>query len=64
MHCPVCGQEMRSDKAQACFGRKTNTEYKRTYYRCEKDDVWGRLEVPVGPISELDQKRISTIATH
>jgi hypothetical protein len=57
MQCPVCNQEMQKNKEEPCFGRSTNTEYKRTYYRCEKDDVWGRLEVPVGTIRESDQKR-------
>ncbi len=57
MVCPVCGQEMARYKEEPCYSRTRNVEYKRTYYRCEKDDTWGRLEVPVGPIKEFDLAR-------
>lgn len=63
MHCPVCGKEMKSYKEEPCYSERKNTEYKRTYYRCEGDDVWGRLEVPAGPLSEFDKKRAPVATT-
>jgi hypothetical protein len=57
MLCPICQQEMAPYKEEPCYGKRTNTEYKRTYYRCEQDDTWGRMEVPVGHSKEFDQKR-------
>jgi hypothetical protein len=61
MHCPVCQREMQSYKEEPCYGKRTNTEYKRTYYRCVQDDTWGRLEIPVGVISEADQQRVPDV---
>ena len=53
MNCPVCGQAMCLYKEEPCYNKKTHTEYRRTRYRCEQDDTWGRLEVPVG-ITQLE----------
>lgn len=46
MECPRCGEKMLIYKEEPCFS-KDGKQYKRTKYRCEHDDVWGRLEVPV-----------------
>ena len=56
MICPICGQEMVPYKEEPCYGRQKRIEYKRTRYRCERDDTWGRLEVPVGPMKEVEQE--------
>ena len=61
MHCPVCGQAMNYYKEEPCSSRKKKIEYKRTLYRCEQDDTWGRIEVPVGPIKAFDQARAPAI---
>ncbi|GAC1365729.1 MAG: hypothetical protein NVS2B12_29370 [Ktedonobacteraceae bacterium] len=49
MLCPVCQQEMTNYKEEPCYSRNRQVEYKRTYYRCRKDDTWGRIEVPIVP---------------
>ncbi len=58
MKCPICQQEMRQYKEEPCFDRRKQKEYRRTFYRCDADDTWGRYEVPVGPISESALQRI------
>jgi len=52
MLCPICGKEMKRYKEEPCISARKNIEYKRTYYHCEVDDTWGRLEIPVGPLLE------------
>lgn len=55
MQCPICGQEMTQYKEEPCYNTKMQIEYKRTRYKCEKDDTWGRLEIPVGPMKQVDR---------
>lgn len=57
MHCPVYGQGMKQYKEEPSYSRRKQIEYKRTFYRCEKDDIWSRLEVPVGPMNAADANR-------
>ncbi len=54
MGCPVCNQPMVKWKVKPAYDQKKKIEYRREHYRCEKDDVWGRLEIPVGPMREYD----------
>ncbi|MBA2392865.1 MAG: hypothetical protein H0V70_08990 [Ktedonobacteraceae bacterium] len=42
--------------------RATGATYLRRRYRCEKDDTWGRIEVPVGTIQSADQHRAPVAA--
>jgi hypothetical protein len=63
MLCPKCGEEMKRYKEEPCYSQRKGVEYKRTYYRCERDDVWGQLEIPVGPLSEFDKQRAPSVAT-
>lgn len=56
MHCPICGEEMERYKEEPCYSRRKRVEYKRRYFRCEKDDTWGRLEIPVRPLSAFDKQ--------
>jgi len=60
MLCPICGQEMDRYQEEPCYSRRKQIEYKRTRYRCVQDDVWGRLETPVGPLKETGLARVST----
>jgi hypothetical protein len=46
MECPRCGEKMRVYKEEPCFNSKDGKRYRRIKYLCERDDVWGRLEVP------------------
>lgn len=62
MLCPICGQEMDRFKEEPCYSTKKRIEYKRTYYRCEKDDTWARLEIPIGPMKEFDLERLSPVS--
>lgn len=50
MVCPKCGQEMTRYKEESTYSRRKLIEYRRTYYHCEQDDVWGSLEIPIGPM--------------
>ena len=50
MLCPVCHQPMAKWKVTPAYDRKRQIEYRREHYRCEKDDTWGRLETPIGPM--------------
>jgi hypothetical protein len=37
---------MQAYKEETCSNSKNGKQYKRTKYRCEHDDIWGRLEIP------------------
>lgn len=52
MECPCCGEKMHIYKEEPCFSRKDGKRYKRTKYRCERDDIWGRLEIPEDEANE------------
>jgi hypothetical protein len=62
MRCPICDEEMQQYKEEPSISKRTNTQYKRTYYRCRKDDTWGRLEVPAGPMSEAEKQRLAEVS--
>lgn len=51
MECPRCGNKMRPFKEEACFNSRDGKRYKRTQYHCQRDNVWGRLEVPDNAVS-------------
>ena len=57
MNCPICQQIMEEYKYEPSYSSKKQIEYRRTFYRCKKDDTWGRMEVPVGPLRECDRQR-------
>ena len=57
MQCPICQQAMKEYKQESSYSTAKKIEYRRTFYRCEKHDTWGRIEVPIGPLSEFDQQR-------
>ncbi|HEY1353966.1 MAG TPA: hypothetical protein VGF67_30510 [Ktedonobacteraceae bacterium] len=54
MVCPVCQQPMVKWKVKPAYDQKRKIEYRREHYRCVSDDVWGRYEIPVGPMREYD----------
>ena len=54
MMCPVCHQPMVKWKVKPAYDQKRKIEYRREHYRCEKDDTWGRVEIPVGQMREYD----------
>ncbi len=58
MLCPTCKQEMKRYQEEPCFSKTKRIEYTRVRYKCEKDDVWGQLEIPVGPMSQSDVDRM------
>ena len=63
MHCPICQQEMTLWKEELARNKKREgAAYLRRRYRCEKDDVWGRLEVPTGTVSTPDPQRTPVAA--
>jgi len=41
-------------KVKPAYDQKRKIEYRREHYRCEKDDTWGRVEIPVGQMREYD----------
>jgi hypothetical protein len=57
MQCPICGKPMERWKETPSFDKKRHIEYQRIHYRCATDDVWGRYEIPVGPMREFDINR-------
>jgi len=62
MECPLCGEQMRVYKEEPCFNSKDGKRYKRTRYRCEHDDIWGRLEVPEIEANESSNINVSATA--
>lgn len=65
MHCPLCHEEMTLWKEELASNKKKSAStvtYLRRRYRCEKDDVWGRIEVPTGVITGPDQRRKPAVA--
>lgn len=46
MDCPICQEPMEEYKQETSHGSQEK-EYRRTFYRCAKDDTWGRTEVPL-----------------
>jgi hypothetical protein len=64
MHCPICNEEMTLWKEELASNKKSdsNVTYLRRRYRCKKDDVWGRLEVPTGVITGADQRHVPVVA--
>lgn len=52
MQCPICKKEMVPYREEPCYDSKKGIAYKRIRYRCQADDVWGRLEIPQGAMSE------------
>ncbi len=64
MFCPICNEEMTQWKEELARNKKraTGATYLRRRYRCEKDDTWGRIEVPVGTIQSADQHRAPVAA--
>ncbi len=46
-------------KEEPSYSNRKQIEYKRTFYRCEQDDTWGRLEVPVGPLKKFDAQPVT-----
>ena len=61
MQCPVCGKQMDRYKEEPSYSSRKQVEYKRTFYRCEQDDTWATLEVPVGPLKEFDAQRAPVV---
>lgn len=61
MLCPVCRQPMVQWKVEPAYSQKKKIEYRREYYQCEKDDVWGRYEIPAGTMQEDDIQKPNTI---
>jgi hypothetical protein len=39
-------------KEQPSYNKERSKEYKRTHFKCEKDDSWLRVEVPVGAVDQ------------
>jgi hypothetical protein len=62
MVCPVCHQPMVKWKVKSAYDQKKKIEYRREHYRCEKDDVWGRYEIPVGPMREYGLNHSVTVS--
>jgi hypothetical protein len=61
MFCPTCGEEMFMYKQDSSFSTKKSVKYQRSRYKCERDDTWGSLEIPVGPMTpEEKQHAIAT----
>jgi hypothetical protein len=46
MNCPICNQPMEVWKT-AITRAKEGKQYDHKRYRCQKDDVWARLEIPL-----------------
>lgn len=46
MDCPVCKQKMTVYKTETSVDSSRNKTYDRTFFKCEKDDVWTRSEIP------------------
>ncbi len=59
MLCPLCNIEMTAYKEEPCFSMKKGVVYKRTCYVCRDDDVWGRVEVPQGKLSQEQKAPLS-----
>jgi hypothetical protein len=57
MFCPLCGEKMSMYKQDSSFSTKKSVTYQRSRYKCERDDTWSSLEIPVGPMT-LEEKRI------
>lgn len=45
MLCPVCQKEMKLLGEDTSYGQKDKA-YTRQQFQCEKDDVWGIVEIP------------------
>jgi hypothetical protein len=39
------------------FSTKKSVKYQRSRYTCERDDTWGSLEIPVGPMTPEEKQR-------
>ena len=63
MQCPICNKPMKEYKEEPSYSTKKQIEYRRTFYRCEDDDTWGRMEIPVGQIKEFDRQRAPLVAS-
>jgi hypothetical protein len=50
-------------KVKPAYDWKRNIAYRREYYRCERDDVWGRLEIPIGSIQEYPPAKQQAVIT-
>ena len=50
MKCPKCGVEMILKQEDKSFNPDVEPKkwYGRTVYWCEKDDVWVKVETPLG----------------
>lgn len=48
MKCPVCKEQMKKVRRDSSYNpNEANKEYDRTVYKCEIDDIWITIEVPV-----------------
>lgn len=46
MKCPKCSEEMVAKVEDTSSNSRNGKQYDRTVFWCEKDDVWGSLEIP------------------
>jgi hypothetical protein len=44
-------------KQDSSFSTKKSVKYQRLRYKCERDDTWGSLEIPVGPMTPEEKQR-------
>ena len=61
MQCPICKKEMVPYQEKPCYSWKKSMVYKQIRYWCQDDDVWGRLEIPQGPMSEEQQAALQMV---
>jgi len=57
MLCPKCGKEMSLYKQDSSFSTKKSVKYQRGRYTCKRDDTWGSLEIPMGPMTLEEKQR-------
>lgn len=49
MQCPTCQKDMRLTSQDTSHNFDTGTEYTRSYYVCDANDVWATIEAPKSP---------------
>jgi len=58
MECPICHQPMEVWQTKTTYDKNRKAfDHKR--YVCRKDDVWGRLEIPVQSQETEEEKELN-----